>query len=99
LISFQKPWPRLKFKEAILQYSGLSADRLEDEKEMMELAGTLTPEAKPATYAKALDIIFDKMAKEKLFNRRLSSIRRKRFLPWPKPTVRIQPRLTVLSCW
>ncbi|HOM94064.1 MAG TPA: lysine--tRNA ligase [Candidatus Saccharicenans sp.] len=66
LISFQKPWPRLKFKEAILQYSGLSADRLEDEKEMMELAGTLTPEAKPATYAKALDIIFDKMAKEKI---------------------------------
>jgi len=66
LISFQKPWPRLKFKEAILHYSGLSADRLENEKEMMELAGTLTPEAKPATYAKALDIIFDKMAKEKI---------------------------------
>ncbi|HRD02634.1 MAG TPA: lysine--tRNA ligase [Candidatus Saccharicenans sp.] len=66
VISFRKPWARLKFKEAILKYSGLASDRLDDEKEMIELAATLTTDKKPVTYAKSLDVIFDKLVKEKI---------------------------------
>lgn len=66
IISLKRPWKRLKFKEAILEYSGLSPARLEEEKEIIELAATLTPEKKPLTYGKALDVIFDKLVKEKI---------------------------------
>lgn len=66
VISFQKPWPRLKFKEAILKYSGLAPGRFDNEKEIIELAGTLTTDHTPVTYAKALDVIFDKLVKEKI---------------------------------
>jgi len=65
-ISFKRPWPRLKFSEAVKQYSGLTPARFEDPKELIEFASTLTPDKKPTTYAKALDVIFDKLVKEKI---------------------------------
>jgi len=65
-ISFKRPWKRLKFKDALVSFSGLAPSRFEDEKSLLELATTLAPEKKPSTYGKALDIIFDKYVKENI---------------------------------
>ncbi len=65
-ISLKRPWRRIRFKDALLTYSGLSPGRFDNREELVEFAATLAPEKKPFTYAKALDIIFDKLVKEKL---------------------------------
>ncbi len=65
-ISLKRPWKRIKFKEALVYYSGLAPSRFENEAEVIELASTLTPEKKLLSYGKALDIIFDKYVKENL---------------------------------
>ncbi|MGQ9800863.1 MAG: lysine--tRNA ligase [Candidatus Saccharicenans sp.] len=65
-ISFKRPWKRLKYLEAIKQYSGLAPSRLEDPAGLMELAAGLTPDKKPTTLARALDVIFDKLVKDKI---------------------------------
>ncbi|MHB8095857.1 MAG: lysine--tRNA ligase [Candidatus Aminicenantales bacterium] len=62
-ISFKRPWKRIKFKDAIVEYSGLAPSRFEDEKEIIELAAKAAPDKKPETYGKAMDILFDKYAK------------------------------------
>ena len=46
--------------------SGLAPSRFEDPKSLMEFAATLTPEKRPLSYGKALDVIFDKLVKEKI---------------------------------
>jgi lysyl-tRNA synthetase, class II len=66
LISFKRPWKRLKFKDAVVQYSGLAPSRFTDEKGLIETATAVAPDKKPETYAKALDIIFDKLVKPKI---------------------------------
>ena len=66
LISFKRPWQRLKFKDAVVQYSGLAPSRFADEKGLIETAAAVAPDKKPETYAKALDIIFDKLVKPKI---------------------------------
>ena len=66
MISLKRPWKRLKFKDAVVHYSGLAPSRFEDEKGIIETATALAPDKKPATYAKALDIIFDKFVKPKI---------------------------------
>ena len=66
IISLKRPWPRIKYKDALLTYSGLSPGRFDDHKETIEFAATLAPEKKPLTYGKALDIIFEKLVKDKL---------------------------------
>jgi len=66
MISFKRPWKRLKFKDALVSFSGLAPSRFEDEKNILELATTLAPEKKPSTYRKALDIIFDRYVREKI---------------------------------
>lgn len=63
LISLKRPWRRIKFKEALSEFSGISPDRLNDEKEMIELASTLAPDKVPLSYGKALDVLFDKYVK------------------------------------
>ncbi|MDY0230923.1 MAG: lysine--tRNA ligase [Candidatus Saccharicenans sp.] len=65
-ISFRRPWKRLKYQEAIHQFSGLAPGRFDNPKEIIEFAANLTPDKKPPTYAKALDVIFDKLVKEKI---------------------------------
>ncbi len=65
-ISFRRPWKRLKFLEAIRQYSGLAPARFDDPGTLIEFAGSLTPDKKPTSYAKALDVIFDKLVKDKI---------------------------------
>jgi len=65
-ISLKRPWKRLKFREAILLHSGLTPARFDDSKNIVEFASTLAPDKKPSTYGKALDVIFDKLVKEKI---------------------------------
>jgi lysyl-tRNA synthetase class 2 len=65
-ISLKRPWKRLKFKDAVVQYSGLAPSRFADEKDLIETARAVAPDKKPETYAKALDIIFDKLVKPKI---------------------------------
>jgi len=65
-ISFKRPWKRMKFQDALVSFSGLAPSRFENEKSILELATTLAPEKKPATYRKALDIIFDRYVREKI---------------------------------
>ncbi len=66
VISFRRPWKRLKFIEAVKQLSGLAPARFDNPDELIKFAGTLTPDKKPQTYAKALDVIFDKLVKDKI---------------------------------
>ncbi len=65
-ISLKKPWPRIKFRDALLAWSGLAPSRFDNREELIEFAATLAPEKKPHTYGKALDIVFDKLVKGKL---------------------------------
>ena len=65
-ISVKRPWKRIKFKEALVYYSGLAPDRFDDRSGIIELASTLTPDKKAPSYGKALDIIFDKYVKQNL---------------------------------
>jgi len=65
-ISFKRPWKRVKFKEALISYSGLSPNRFDDTTGIIEFASTLTPEKKTLSYGKALDVIFDKQVKPNL---------------------------------
>ncbi len=67
-ISLKRPWKKIKFKEALVNYSGLAPSRFDDKKGVIDLASTLTPEKKALTYGKALDIIFDKQVKHNLIN-------------------------------
>jgi len=65
-ISFRRPWKRIKFMEAIKEMSGLAPSRFDDPKSLVEFAATLTPDKKPLSYGKSLDVIFDKLVKEKI---------------------------------
>lgn len=67
-LSFKRPWKRIKFKEALVYYSGLRPGKFDDKDEIIELASTLAPEKKPLTYGFALDVIFDKFVKHNLIN-------------------------------
>jgi len=65
-ISLKRPWKKIKFKEALVQYSGLSPSRFDDREDIMKLASTLATDSKVLSYGKALDIIFDKYVKQNL---------------------------------
>lgn len=66
VISFRRPFRRLKFREALLQYSGLSPSRFDQPEEIISLAKNFSPEKEALTYSKALDVIFDKCVKPHL---------------------------------
>jgi lysyl-tRNA synthetase class 2 len=65
-ISLKRPWKRIKFKEALIEYSGLAPGSFEDREGIIELASNLAPDKKSLSYGKALDIIFDKNVKSHL---------------------------------
>jgi len=65
-ISFKRPWKRIKFQEALAQYSGLAPSRFDDQEGIIEIASNLTTEKKVMTFGKALDVIFDKNVKPNL---------------------------------
>lgn len=52
--------------DALIQYSGLTPSRFEDQEGIVEYAKTLAPEQQALSYGKALDIIFDKHVKKNL---------------------------------
>jgi len=65
-LSFKRPWKKVKFMEALRASSGLAPSRFDDRKGLIDYAGTLAPDKIPLTYAKALDVIFDKQVKPNL---------------------------------
>jgi lysyl-tRNA synthetase class 2 len=65
-LSFRRPYRRLKFMEALVYYSGLAPSRFDDKKGIMEFAATLAPGRPPASFGKALDIVFDRFVKDRL---------------------------------
>ncbi|MFQ6038268.1 MAG: lysine--tRNA ligase [Candidatus Aminicenantales bacterium] len=65
-ISLKRPWRRIRFRDALMEYSGLAPNRFGDRKGIIELASTLAPDKKQLSYGKALDIIFDKNVKHHL---------------------------------
>jgi lysyl-tRNA synthetase class 2 len=66
VISFRRPFKRLKFMDAVSSASGLAPSRFSDRKGLIEFAATLAPDKKPQTFGKALDIIFDKFVKDSI---------------------------------
>jgi lysyl-tRNA synthetase class 2 len=65
-ISLKAPWRRLKFRDALVQYSGLSSAAFDDRTEIIKHGEKLAPDKKPLTYGRALDVLFDKHVKEHL---------------------------------
>ncbi len=65
-ISLKRPWKRIKFMQALREYSGLAPNKFDDEAGIMELASTLAPDSQYLSLGKALDIIFDKNVKHQL---------------------------------
>ena len=63
-ISFKRPYRRLKFLDACVHYSGLAPSRFEDRPGLIAFAAELAPDKKPASYGKALDVIFDRFVKD-----------------------------------
>ncbi len=63
-LSFKRPFKRLKFIDACREYSGLAPSRFADRPGLIAFAGELAPDKKPATYGKALDVIFDRFVKD-----------------------------------
>jgi lysyl-tRNA synthetase class 2 len=66
VISFRKPFARLKYMDAVVTHSGLAPGRFERPKEVISFAAGLAPESPPLSYAKALDLIFDKLVKPRI---------------------------------
>ncbi len=65
-ISLKRPWKRITLKDALIQYSGLAPSRFDNQDEIVEYAKTIAPEQQAVSYAKALDVIFDKHVKQNL---------------------------------
>jgi lysyl-tRNA synthetase class 2 len=65
-ISFKRPWKKIKFMEALSNFSGLAPSRFEDQKGIIKFASTLVDEKITLSYGKALDLIFDKYVKQNL---------------------------------
>jgi lysyl-tRNA synthetase class 2 len=63
MISLRRPFKRIKFLEALESMSGLSPEKFGVPAEVVKAAEQLAPDKKPLTYAKALDVIFDKQVK------------------------------------
>jgi lysyl-tRNA synthetase class 2 len=65
-ISFKRPYKRLKFLDACVEYSGLAPGRFEDRAGLIAFAAGLAPDKKPQSYGKALDVIFDRFVKDRI---------------------------------
>ena len=65
-ISFKRPWKRIKFKDALVQFSGLAPSRFEDKAGLAAFAAELAPDKAPLSYGKALDVLFDRFVKHNL---------------------------------
>ncbi len=66
VISMKRPWPRLRFREALARYAGLTDADFADRAGVIRRGEELAPDKKPLTYGRALDVIFDKRVKAHL---------------------------------
>ena len=66
VLSFKRPFARLKYKDALSFHSGLAPARFDSRGEVIAFAATLAAEKQPLSYGKALDVIFDKLVKPKI---------------------------------
>jgi len=65
-ISLKRPWKRIKFLDALAQYSGFPHERFENRGEIITMASELAPDKTPLSYGNALDVLFDKYVKHHL---------------------------------
>ncbi len=65
-IALKRPWRRIKYKDALVQYSGLPPAKLEDRAGLVAFAAKLAPDKTPLSYGKALDVLFDRFVKHNL---------------------------------
>ena len=65
-LSFKRPYKRLKFLEACVEYSGLPPGRFEDRPGLIAFAAGLAPDKKVESYGKALDVVFDRFVKDRI---------------------------------
>ncbi len=86
VISFRRPFKRIKYIDAVREMSGLSPERLADPKGLIEFASNLTPDKPPVSYAKALDVVFDKQVKHKLVQPTFVTNTPKELSPLAKPS-------------
>ncbi len=63
-ISFKRPYRRLKFMDAIREYSGLAPERFADRAGLVKFAEEQAPDKAPLSYGKALDVLFDRFVKD-----------------------------------
>jgi len=66
VVSFKRPYRRLRFLDACVEHSGLAPDRFADRPGLVAFAEGLAPDKKPLTYGRALDVIFDRFVKDKI---------------------------------
>jgi len=66
ILSFKRPWKRMKFMEAVSYYSGLSPSKFDNPDEIIKFASLQTSGESPLTFGKALDLIFDMFVKPNL---------------------------------
>ncbi|UCE40946.1 MAG: lysine--tRNA ligase [Candidatus Aminicenantes bacterium] len=65
-ISLKRPWKRIKFMQALREYSGLAPNKFDEKTGILEFASTLAPDNKSLSFGKALDIILDKNVKHQI---------------------------------
>jgi len=65
-ISLARPWKKLKYMEALTNFSGLAPGRFDDKAGIIELASSLSGDEDSLTYYKALDVLFDKYVEPNL---------------------------------
>ena len=65
-INLKRPWKKIKFIDALSEYSGLAVEKFKDRKGIIEFASDLAPDKTPLSYGNALDVIFDKYVKHNL---------------------------------
>lgn len=66
IISFRKPFARLRYKDAVVTHSGLAPGRFDNRRDVIAFAAGLGAEEQSLSYAKALDLIFDKLVKPRI---------------------------------
>jgi lysyl-tRNA synthetase class 2 len=66
VISFKRPFARMRYRDAVSTLSGLSPGRLGNREELIAVAATLAADKKALTYGKAMDVVFDKLVKPKI---------------------------------
>lgn len=67
-LSFKRPWKRIKFMDAIAEFSDFSREELNDRDMVITAASEMAAEDVRLSYGKALDVIFDRYVTENLIH-------------------------------